>query len=265
MPLFKYSAANQLPLQQNPMHQFAMRHAMQLFYHDAIYSFIPKNACSTMRLSLAVANGCIDGIEQGHWIHKNNNTFIPTLAEAARSSYKFVILRCPFRRLASVYLDKFVAKETNAWAYRDILQRTIELDDLTFQDFVFSLKKPSIFNSDIHWRPQSAFLLYEEYSDYFALEHFDKAIVKLKEKIGLEVIDARSLTTHGIDGYELLDDKNYSQMAAFDIAVLKRQGKCPSPASLYTPELIEIVRKMYAQDFVLYSKKCNKEDLLFQL
>lgn len=263
MPIFKNTAANQAPLQQNPQHQFAIRHAMQLFESNTVYSFIPKVGCSTMRLSVAAANGCINGIEQGHWIHQNNNTFIPTLADAFNASYTFVILRCPFRRLASVFLDKFVAKEPTAWTYRDKLERTVELDDITFESFVLSLQKPHIFNSDIHWRPQSAFLLYEEYSDYFALEHFSKAIETLNKKINLHVIDARPLTLHGIEGYELLNDVNYGKTAAFDIALMKRQGICPSPASLYTPELKELVSKLYAQDMNLYKTKCDVQSLLF--
>ncbi|MDO6683484.1 sulfotransferase family 2 domain-containing protein [Oceanobacter sp. 5_MG-2023] len=263
MSLFKYSSGSQLSLPKNDQHQFAMQHAMTLFHANAIYSFIPKNGCSTMRLSVAVANGCIDGIEQGHWIHNNNGTFMPSLAEAVRANYKFVVLRCPFRRLASVFLDKFVAKEINAWMYRDVLNRNIELDDLTFESFVLSLQKKDILNSDIHWCQQSDFLLYKEYSDYFSLENFSKAMSTLKEKISLDVIDARPLTMHGIDGYELLDDKDYSQMNAFDISILKRQGKCPSPASLYTPKLIEVVKRVYAKDFTLYKKRCDARDLLF--
>jgi hypothetical protein len=263
MPLFKNSSVNQISLQQNQQHQFSMRHAMNLFHSNAIYSFIPKNGCSTMRLSIAIANGCIDGIEHGNWIHKNNNTFIPTLSEAAKANFKFIILRCPFRRLASVFLDKFVAKEVNAWGYRDVLQRNIELDDLTFESFVLSLQKTSVFNSDIHWRSQVDFLLYEEYSYYFCLENFSEIVTTLKEKINFNVIDARSLTAHGIDGYELLNDGDYSKVAAFDIAVLKREGKCPSPASLYTPELVEVVKSLYRGDIELYKNKCDSSDLLF--
>jgi hypothetical protein len=143
-------------------------------------------------------------------------------------------------------LDEFVAKEVNCWFYRDMLKREIELDDLTFESFVLSLQKPAILNCDEHWQPQSTFLLYKEYSDYFALGEFNYAIIQLNNKIGLDVVDARQLTDHGIDEYELLTDKDFSQVAAFDIALLKRQSKCLSPASLYTPQLVEIVKKVYA-------------------
>jgi hypothetical protein len=261
--MFNFSANNFNNLNQNAPHQFAMNYAMQVFNNNAIYTFIPKNGCSTLRLSVAVANGCISGIEQGNWIHTNNQSFKPTLKEAATVQYKFVVLRSPIRRLASVFLDKFVAKEPDAWQYRDLLKREVNLDDLTFEQFVKSLAVPPMKGANIHWKPQNLFLLYKEYDDYFALEHFDKAITTLKEKINFDVVDARSLTGHGTDKFKMLDDDNFSQTPAFDIAVLKRAGKCPSHKALYTPELIELVKKLYADDIALYSKRCDENDLLF--
>ena len=139
MNKFKNTSANLNTLRQNGQHNFAMNHSMMLYKQNALYSFIPKNACSTLRLSVAITNGCINGIEQGHWIHANNQTFNATLGEAIKVDYSFVVLRCPFRRLASVFLDKFVAKEPDAWNYRSALQRKVNLDDLTFRDFVKSL------------------------------------------------------------------------------------------------------------------------------
>ncbi len=262
MNTFKYSAATQGPLKQNPKHGFAMRHSMMLYRHNALYSFIPKNACSTLRLSTAVANGCVSGIEDGHWIHTNNGTFNASLGEALKVEYTFVILRCPFKRLASVYLDKFVAKEPDAWQYRNQLNRSIELDDLTFKQFVQSLSKPPIFNSNIHWRPQVDFLLFENYSDYFALESFSTAIEVLKDKIGLDVVDARELTNHGTDSFELRSDGYYGEHAAFDIAVMKRNGLCPSHESLYDSETYQLVSKLYKSDIELYTSKFSNAHLL---
>ncbi|WP_462169274.1 sulfotransferase family 2 domain-containing protein [Pseudoalteromonas lipolytica] len=260
---FLSSAHNAMNLELNSSHQFGMDYAMQLFHSNAVCTFIPKNGCSTLRLSVAIENGCINGIEQGHWIHKNNQTFKPTLKEAATAQYKFVVLRCPFRRLASVFLDKFVAKEMDAWQYRDLLKREIELDDLTFEQFVKSLSVPPMKGANIHWKPQSMFLLYQEYDDYFALEDFDKAIATLKDKINFDIVDARDLTGHGTNKFELLNDDNFSQTPAFDIATLKRQGKCPAHKVLYTDELVELVRTLYADDISLYIEKFGPEGLLF--
>jgi hypothetical protein len=261
--MFNFTANSFNNLNQNGQHQFCMNYAMQMFNSNSIYSFIPKNGCSTLRLSVGIANGCIDSIEQGNWIHQNNQTFKPSLLDAATAKYKFVVLRCPFRRLASVFLDKFVAKEPDAWQYRNLLQREVNLDNLTFEKFVKSLTVPSVKDANIHWKPQNLFLLYKEYDDYFALEHFGKAITTLKEKIDFDVVDARSLTAHGTDKFEMMNNKDYSQTFAFDIAVLKRAGKCPSHKALYTSELIELVKKLYADDIALYSKHCDASDLLF--
>ena len=264
MNLFKNASKGHGPLQQNSLHQFSMNYAMEIYKTNSIYTFIPKNGCSTLRLSVAIENGCIDGIEQGNWIHANNQTFKPSLADAAKAHYKFVVLRCPYRRLASVFLDKFVAKEPDAWQYRDQLKREVDLDNLTFTQFIKSLAVPPMKSFNIHWKPQTAFLLYKQYDDYFSLEHFSEAIQILSEKINFNVVDARSLTSHGTDKYELLNGQCFSETHAFDIALLKRSGQCPSHKSLYTAELVEMVKRLYADDINLYCDKCDAADLLFQ-
>ncbi|WP_373417475.1 sulfotransferase family 2 domain-containing protein, partial [Vibrio parahaemolyticus] len=72
-----------------------------IYNSNSLYTFIPKVACSTMRYTVARENGCVTGLSQANWIHNNNQTFNATLSEALRTDYSFVILRCPFSRLAS--------------------------------------------------------------------------------------------------------------------------------------------------------------------
>ena len=263
MNVFNFSSYTIKNLKQNTKHNLAMSHSVMLYNRDALYSFIPKNGCSTMRLSVAIDNGCIDSLEQGHWIHANNSTFNASLSEAIKAKYTFVILRCPFRRLASVFLDKFVAKEVDAWRYRDVLGRKVELDALSFRDFVVSLKKNNVFNCNIHWRKQVDFLLYKEYSDYFCMESFSEIEKTLDEKIGLKIHDARSLTNHGTSHYEMLDSKCFADVSTFDLAVLKKQSKCPSHKAMYDDELVEIVRDIYKDDLLIYIEKFGETRLLF--
>ncbi|PWQ96242.1 sulfotransferase family 2 domain-containing protein [Leucothrix arctica] len=264
MNKFKYGASSTLVgLEKNKAHQFALSHSMMLHSKNALYSFIPKNACSTLRLSVAIYNGFVEDTDHRHWIHANNHTFNATLGEAIKTDYTFVILRCPFRRLASVFLDKFVAKEPDAWQYRSLLDYKVKLDDLTFREFVFSLQDADIIEENIHWREQSAFLIYQQYSDYFSLEQLPKAIKTLKQTINFDVVDARSLTSHGTGHYDSLNDQSYADIAAFDIALMKRSGQCPSHESLYDKELIEVVKELYEKDLELYVEKFGKSDLLF--
>ena len=104
-----YTANSYVKLNKNMQHKLAQNHALRIYKSNSIYSFIPKNGCSTMRLSLALANGCISDPKDFEWIHNNSLTFSADLPSLLLADYTFVILRCPFARLASVYLDKIVS------------------------------------------------------------------------------------------------------------------------------------------------------------
>lgn len=263
MNTFKYSHTSNNNLRQNPAHSFALNHALMDYRSNALYSFIPKNACSTLRVSLAIKNGCIPSKKDFNWIHNNNDTFRATLKEAILADYSFVILRCPYRRLVSVFLDKFILRTPDAWGYYDLIERKTELNKLTFRQFVESLNMPKIKNSNIHWRPQVQFLLFEEYSDYFCLEDLATAKITLKEKTNLELIDARPLTKHGLDKYTKITDGNFSDTPLEELEDLKKQGKTPDYPTMYDQELIEMVKKTYKEDLTEYKQRVGAENLLF--
>jgi len=262
---FLYSSSSNETLANNSKHMFAMQRTLMLYRANAAYSFIPKNACSTLRLSVAFFNGCIDKVEQFDWIHSNNGTFQANLRDAILADYTFIILRCPFRRLASVFLDKFVNKNIVAMQYRDELGQRFKLDELTFSDFIHSLAENGIDECNVHWRPQVDFLLYKRYSNYFSVEQFDVAIEKLREKIGLEVIDARPFTKHGIDSLKILHNEKFNRVPIYELSNLRRSGFSPSHHNLFDDDLIKITLKLYKKDFELYSEKISSSQFLFKL
>jgi hypothetical protein len=150
--------------------------------------------------------------------------------------YTFVILRDPFLRLVSCFLDKMVDLDNPAWLYHRLLNYKRPPHELTFRQFVRNLK-PHI-RADEHWRPQIDFLVYKNYDDIFCLEHFEQAVLVLREKINLEIHDARDLTRHGTDRYSLIDSDNcFADMSAFDLLSMKRSGKVPRLANFYDDEL----------------------------
>lgn len=283
---FRYSSSKE-ELNQNKKHQFAQWHALSLYSSDAIYSFIPKNACSTLRLSLAIQNGCIDNSSCFEWIHQNNNTFKADLASLAKAKYTFVVLRCPYSRLASVYLDKivgheFVAKQLYCQLNGIAINKEIKIqplrkmreraqakkcrdyiNSLSFYNFIQLLEKDATMNSNIHWRPQVDFLVYQDYDKWLCVEDFSKAVQTLKGDIGLEVVDARQLTLHGISGLKKITDKSFSNTPSLAIQEMKRQGECPSPMSLYNDATIEAVSKLYSEDINLYKTIFGTKNLMF--
>lgn len=259
--IFRYSHQNYCTLRVNKQHSFAQQFSLNVYPSDAIYTFIPKNACSTLRTSLAIANGCIKDSSDFNWIHQNNNTFSASLSELAKAKYTFVILRCPFARLLSVYLDKIVNRNNPAWGYVDLHKRKIDIEDITFEFFVKSMSKDAVRNSDIHWMPQTNFMVYEDYDDYFALEDFATATKVLKDKIGLELVDARPLTQHGSDGYRKLSKRKPYTRSPLELLEYKSQGFLPSIKTMYSDELVACVKKAYRADIALYKKKIGADTL----
>ena len=260
---FRYASATNQPLRANGQHAFAQDHAMCLYRRDAVYTMIPKNGCTTMRLSLAIDNGCLSRPDQIHWIHANNDAFRPGLRELQVAAYTFVVLRCPFTRLVSAFVDKIVSIKREAWNLHDALGRSRNIEEMSFAEFVGLLQRPGILAFDIHWRPQVDFLVYEAYDDYFALERFAAATARLTAHLGLPVHDARSLSRHGISHLQLQTDGNWAQAPAHEIRQMKREGRAPAYSAMYTPELVEQVRSIYGQDLALYARHLDSTDLLF--
>lgn len=259
----RYSAAVNAPLGGNAKHKLAQTHALNVYPSDAVFTFIPKNACSTMRFSLALANGCIDSTKQINWIHNNNQAFSANLSQLVKAKYTFVILRCPFSRLASAYLDKIVSRDVVAWQLIEALGRKVQIEDLSFSCFVKSLEQGNLVRSNIHWRPQVEFLVYQEYDDYFNFHQLESMCEVVKSKIDLEVVDARRLTRHGTDSKSMAPVADYSETTPLELLVMKSKSLSPDPANLYTEELRAIVAKLYKQDIELFTRKFGTSSLMF--
>ncbi|WP_339618957.1 sulfotransferase family 2 domain-containing protein [uncultured Marinimicrobium sp.] len=260
---FRHVTESNGALNTNQQFMLSKSHALALYRANAIYSFIPKNACSTLRYSVAIANGCLQPGGDINWIHANNATFSVSLREAFLADYTFVVLRCPFRRLASVFLDKIVGKEApTAWTYYSLIGRERPLDEVTFEYFVRSLLERGLLKHEIHWRPQVDFLLYKEYSDVFCVENFSNAVQVLKDKIGFDVHDARDLTKHGSDRYSSIKEGLWHDVPVKELYALKMSGQLPSTDGMYPRHLHAAVSNAYKDDIDFYSRFFDSDLLL---
>lgn len=259
--LLRHACKSIKPLAQNEAHGFAARYALVHHASGAVFSFIPKNGCTTLRYSLALANGCVRGPDDFLWIHANNQTFAASLAELQRAPFTFAVLRDPYRRLASVFLDKFVSKDPVAWDFRRRQGDGFDLDDLTFREFVTRISDRAERKADEHWRPQVDFLVYEDYDALFRLEDFAAAAQSITERTGMAIEDARALSNHGSERYDLLSDKGYGDTPVWDIRAMQRKGQCPDHLALYDFKLFEMVRRLYADDVTLYRKEFGVDAL----
>jgi hypothetical protein len=257
-----FTATSLESLSGNVAHQFAAQRALRIYRSQAIYTYIPKNACSTMRLSLAIENGCIENAAGYSWIHANNNTFVADLASLITARYTFVIIRCPFARLASAYLDKIVGKEPAGLQFAQLIEKS-SVDGVSFDTFVRAMQKSNIRGANPHWRPQHDFLVYKRYDDYFCFEELKDAISKIQIETGMVVYDARKHTKHGLDHLNMMIEGKHENVTASEIFSMKVSGKCPHPRTLYNDELIDIVKSAYHLDYELYLSHFGPKGLMF--
>lgn len=260
---FRHTSKSVENLVNNPAHQFAQSYALRIYNASAIYTFIPKNACTTLRTSLAIANGCIDTPNDFNWIHRNNFTFSADLAAMASAQYTFTILRCPYARLASLYLDKIISNSFIVTKLQELVKDKPALKTLSFHNFVTCINDNNILNENNHWCPQVDFLVYQQYDDYFCVEDFETAAATLKEKIGFKIIDARELSKHGSSHLEKIKGQSLSLACPHELLELKEQGLSPDYRSLYSDQLVDIVQELYKEDLALYSNNFGTSKLLY--
>lgn len=252
--LLNFASTSNLPLAKNEFHILAAAHALSIYRSNSVFTFIPKNACSTLRFSIAVANGCLPPDGDVKWIHKNNQTFSADLRSLATASFTFVILRDPLERLVSAYLDKVVDNNPTAWSLTPTNESNVNPTDLSFREFVKLLKTKQ--RADVHWRPQTDFLVYRNYDRYFDFRAMDEVTAELSDRIGLDVIDARDEIGHASSRFERIDT-DFSDMPAREILAMKREGKLPSPRGLLQPSIRKAVSRLYREDIELYKSVCQ--------
>lgn len=255
----------------NSKYHFAADFAQEIYRSKTVYTHIPKNASSTMRYSVALANGLITSDTDISWVYANNMTFVPSLSAQLTAAYTFVILRCPYSRLASAFLDQlmrrphmFIMRQQKKGVYRRIVDKLIS-GQISFERFVLKLfNQPDFLRLNAHWRPQVDFLLYDTYDDYFSVENMAFALAKLKNKINLEVIDSRPLAKHGIDRYIKINIEDGFKLRVPEIQQMKATNTILDPRCLYSKRLIEIVAEIYADDIKLYVEKFGEDNLMFK-
>jgi len=262
---FVYAKTSLDALASNGKHSFAIGHAIRVFPSNALYTYIPKNACSTLRYSIARANGMIGADDDPHWIHRNTTSYLHDTASAFSASYAFVILRCPLSRIASLYLDKFVGMRPEAWLFYDKIDHSRELVNLTFRHFLRGLKDGQNLRLNEHWRPQVDFLLFENYDHYFRLEDFKAAESVLKARIGLHIHDTRAIFQHDSSGLEEISHPQAANLTTLECLNMRVRGQKPSIAALFDDECRSLCMKLYSQDFALYQHIFGKSPLMAAL
>ena len=249
------TAGSKEAIDKNKDHEFARKKTMIHIKSESVVTWIPKNACSNIRYSIALDNGAISDIQDISWIHRNNHTFNASNKELLQAKNSFVILRNPFKRLLSFYLDKIchIDESGNDTSYGDAKTTFNTDENTTFEDFVEKIfRRPTQISKDIHTRQQCDFMIYKRYCNYYSVERINEAIESIYNKTGLKIEDIRSqnsiFTTKGKEKSEAITNET----SAGEIRQLMGMNSSPISEKMYTTEMIGKVASIYLPDIMLY-------------
>lgn len=211
------------------------------------YTYIPKNGCSTLKLSLGRHEGWLSEGDDPHAISARNRLRGQILTR--HTEVRFVVLRDPLQRLASAFLDRFskpIDHATDSLVDQGLLRAGQQLGDVTFSQFVEFLREVPPSRMDPHWRPQVDFM-HGEYTHYFHFERFDRCLAMLEQRR----IPLRQHRPHATSRFRPLG-AFAGDLPARELQSLRQdQAIAPRPDELARSDIAASVRQLYMRDYAL--------------
>ncbi len=163
--------------------------------------------------------------------------------------YSFFVLRNPFSRIASAFLDKFVRTDIlPKYAARLMAEYGPQTpqEQWTFSDFIHAIAKAPVDSLNEHWMPQYVHLIDGVNYDFFQVEDIAKS-VRLRNIFGDLSQNVREHTLR----YRDLDDFAHELPISALKAAFKSEGQVPSWRALCHSDLEAPIRTVFGPDFEL--------------
>jgi len=261
--------------------------------HRFVYCWIPKVGCTTVKTwFLAGEGGALErGVPGG--IHAQVaeryalSLMKPGEARRVLRHYsRFVVVRNPWKRIASAYIDKFVREPVNfqnipvmdevhrrrgkvvkhsatfAWESLGIttdlpIDPSIPYEQgISFRDFVEYLVDTPDEHLDGHWRPQCNFLGGRRFDRVVKLEELAEGISRLEDELGIPHAVLPHLHRAKLDKPDVSARGTLAEVPAGELR--GRRGEF-SHLELMTPALAGLIGQRYACDAKAFGYRCPEE------
>ena len=244
-----------------------------------VYCPIPKVACSSFK-RLAVQLSDLDNKEEivhlpSRFLHSyvghtltffalyNHNREEAMQILKNESYFKFVIVRNPWDRLTSAYLNKFITpidlkkstspgKEVVEKLYREKGLKPNWDKAITFNQFVEYLMNNKDEDIDGHWRPQFLYLNGNKFDFIARVENLAEDFEYIKNKLNITLSLSWSNKSNRINNSSTPSESNGLPYWNLNRSELRKLDKYPKYQDFYSPELMELVKQRYKQDIKMF-------------
>jgi hypothetical protein len=234
---------------------FALKHLYVYPRLGISYTYIPKNACTSFKRTLGEAQGWLDpDASSAHdmkviW-------WAQGLVRYPQVGERIVVVRDPFERLLSGFLNRFLMREDAAAQHamdsgvQDLIGPDKTRQDVTFEDFVQYLARTPDRQLNEHWRPQSNFLI-GTYTRFLRFEHLAEDAGFLAER----GIPLQHRQGHGTSSMRRDLGPGWGSAP---VRRLRRQRRMkevlPARESMYDEQLADLVAERFAADVELFER-----------
>ena len=231
----------------------------------AVYCSIPKNACTLFKTMMVKHSDLKNAYEtSGENIHtflsqrmKNVSALHLLNCLDSEEYFKFVIIRNPFDRIVSAYLDKFAKHKFPEPFVQEVIssvRRFLCLEpstemSITFEQFVDYVAYTPDNKLNDHWRPQTNFLASVRFDFVGQFEFMDASIEFLEQKFNIEIFE--DVATHATQYHCFENHQDFHRLYPHQLRSLVGM---PDSSSIYTKELNRRVCLRFLRD-VMFIKK----------
>ncbi len=204
-----------------------------------IYVSIPKVACTSLKLAFrevygaagSIRPGAIHDVANQPWQHMRDLGLRDLARRIENGTLKPVtFVRNPFSRALSCYRNQFEYPLRNWDKPNRVHLRSLLIEDpmrrMSFAEFLEAVDRQKSAGMNGHWRPQADFVMAKDipYAFIGRQENLREDFTALGKIVG-------------------------TNLSSIKLASRNRSGAGASLADYYTPETIEMVRRIYAADF----------------
>lgn len=190
-----------------------------------------------------------------------------TLSEIKRyvndsTFHKVAVVRNPFDRLVSGYVDKFCGEDINRSWVQAVIKEIDSKDEngypqITFAQFVDYLHRNNLMDVNSHWRHQTFVLQGVQLDEVIHLKDMSAKLPELSKKLGFETnIDfsqRRQSNSYSKDAITKELSEVYHISNNELIKFKSEHGYFPGKNAFYNDEIRQKVRTIYKDDFETFS------------